>query len=516
MISLSASEWNVRKAFGKIVMWLMVPAVLASIAFAESPSQSHIKVESFDKDPRWDAHNNRIVPDHYSFVVQEFGYSRSNVAGKARGEIGGQVTRASEPAYYADKLAPLTLNDKLSASGTFALTQTTGGAGMFFGFFRAEQPGASGRPISSLGLDFDCEKTGARLALRLITGKNQSCGTFITPFVPGKYRPTPLRADGTRYTWKLDYAPQAADGRGRIAFEFHGDVPKPGELDQKELPARFQQEIRSHFPDTTSFVVDLPKGFKKQNTTFDHFGLMNAMKPGGSAIIFFDDLEYMGKSQDFSQDPNWDAIRNSTGYRETDVGGAHNFGFSKTNYAGGKRGEVGGTFWRGGKYAYYADRVGPLTLKDRLEASGRVILKVGGPDSDLFLGWFNSANKDDPPVESGNFLGVHIGGPTRIGHYFQPVVTTADGREAHADGGPVMSQGEREKWSVMYDPDGDNGNGTVHVTLDDQSITLHLKKGLKSQGARFDRFGVFTSTAGGQMVKLYIDDIKYTTAAPTR
>ncbi|HEX5472365.1 MAG TPA: hypothetical protein VFW73_10785 [Lacipirellulaceae bacterium] len=505
-----------RYPFWTIVTQLVMLPVVGSYAAAQTRSQSGVKVETFDHDPGWDSHNNRIVPNHYSFVVQDFGYSRSNVAGKARGEIGGQVTRASEPAYYADKLGRLTLDNKLSASGTFALTKTTGGAGMFFGFFRAEQPGASGRPISSLGLDFDCEKTGARLAVRLITGKNQSCGTFVTPFIPGKYRPTPLRPDGTRYTWTLDYDPNAAEGRGRIVFTIHGDAPKPGELERRVTSTQFKKEIESHFPNTTSFAIDLPRGFKQQRTMFDHFGLMNAMKPGGNATIYFDDLEYMGKLEDFSQDPDWDAIRNSTSYRETDVGGAHNFGFSKTNYAGGKTGEVGGTIWRGGKNAYYADRVGPLTLDNRLEASGRVNLKVGGPDSDMFLGWFNSANKDDPSADLENFLGVHIGGPTRVGHYFQPAAATADGHRAKLDGGPVMSQGRRQRWSIVYDPAADNGNGTVHVTLDDQSITLHFKKGFKSRGAQFNRFGMFNSTLGGQMVKLYIDDIKYTAATAAR
>src|SRR5439155_21128553 len=130
--------------------------------------------------------------------------------------------RASEPAFYADKFEAKTLEDKLTASGTFAITKTTGGSGLFFGFFHGEQPGASGRPVGSLGMDFDCEGSGARLAVRLITAKNQSCSTFITPFIPGKFRPTPIRNDGTRYAWTLDYDPQAAGGRGQVTFTIHG------------------------------------------------------------------------------------------------------------------------------------------------------------------------------------------------------------------------------------------------------------------------------------------------------
>ncbi len=33
------------------------------------------------------------------------------------------------------------------------------------------------------------------------------------------------------------------------------------------------------------------------------------------------------------------------------------------------------------------------------------------------------------------------------------------------------------------------------------------------KGASFDRFGLFTSTAGGQMVKIYLDDLTYTARA---
>src|SRR5439155_19249026 len=249
--------------------------------------------------------------------------------------------RAARPAFYADKIEPKTLNDRLTASGSFALTKTTGGSGVFFGFFRAEQPGSGGRPVGSLGLDFDGEGGGARLAVRLITAKNQSCGTFITPFIPGKFRPTPIRNDGTRYAFTLDYDPRAADGRGRFTFTLASDAHRPGELEKPELPDAFKQEARRRFPSTTSFSVDLPEGFKRQGTAFDHFGLMNLMKAGGRTSIYFDDLRYEGRSQDFTRDPNWDASGNRVTYQATDVGGAHNFGFSHTNFAGGNPGQVG-------------------------------------------------------------------------------------------------------------------------------------------------------------------------------
>ncbi len=66
----------------------------------------------------------------------------------------------------------------------------------------------------------------------------------------------------------------------------------------------------------------------------------------------------------------------------------------------------------------------------------------------------------------------------------------------------------------MYDPDAEGGLGAIRVTLGQESVTHVLKKGIKAQGAAFDRFGLFTSTIGGQVVKIYLDDLRYTAARP--
>ena len=50
------------------------------------------------------------------------------------------------------------------------------------------------------------------------------------------------------------------------------------------------------------------------------------------------------------------------------------------------------------------------------------------------------------------------------------------------------------------------------ITLDKESVTLPLKKGIKAQGASLDRFGLFTPAVGGQVVRIYLDDLKYTAA----
>ncbi|MBL7041851.1 MAG: hypothetical protein ISR77_24665 [Pirellulaceae bacterium] len=232
--------------------------ISVTVGREEDQPKTVLKTERFDRDPGWESHNNRIVPKEYPTVTQGFGYSETNFAGKATGEMGGQVWRASEPAYYGDRIRPKTLDDKLSASGTFALTSTAPGSGMFFGFFRAEQPGAGGRPIGSLGMNMDCERSGARLAVRLITGQNQSCGTFITPCIPGKV-----------YEWSLVYDPAANDGKGAITATL----------------------------DNESVIHNLKQGqkAKAKDTRLDRFGMFS-IGPGGQIVkLYLDDLQYTAK-----------------------------------------------------------------------------------------------------------------------------------------------------------------------------------------------------------------------------
>src|SRR6266566_4431307 len=101
-----------------IVLMFMLPALGAIVAgHAAEPAKSVTKTESFDRDPGWDSYNNRIVPRKFRMISQDFGFSSTNIAGTATGEMGGWVWRASQPAFYGDKIEPRTLNDRLTASG---------------------------------------------------------------------------------------------------------------------------------------------------------------------------------------------------------------------------------------------------------------------------------------------------------------------------------------------------------------------------------------------------------------
>jgi hypothetical protein len=277
------------------------------------------------------------------------------------------------------------------------------------------------------------------------------------------------------------------------------------------LPENFQQEAQARFPNTTTFSVDLPPDLRKEGANFDRFGLCNATKSGGTMTMFFGDLEYDGQAQDFSKEPAWIGVGNRTNFADYELVGAHDYGYSaKTSFAGGSPGEVGGILWRGLPFSFYADRVGPLNLEQRLEAGGKVKLVTAGPDSDIFLGWFNGAAKDKGAGNAENFVGIHVGGPTRVGHYFIPLLATAKGQKSVIKRGPLIIPGKAFDWSLVYDPAANAGNGEMRVTLGTETVTLALKPDQKNQGASLDRFGFFTSTTGGQMVKIYLDDLKYT------
>ncbi len=254
-----------------------------------------------------------------------------------------------------------TLNDKLSASGTFALSASSGSSGAFFGWFDSDMPG-DGRQ-GNLGIHFAGQGEGARLTLRLVTLKNQSCGTKVTEWTVikkgEKIRPPSIKNDGTRYSWKLDYHP---------------------------------------------------------------------------------------------------------------------------------------------------------------------------PDTGIYLGWFNGTEKEFSPNQAGNFVGVKIGGPTKVGHFFLPAYATAKttpieriGVRQHAatvsidkGTGPVFVPQKVFPWKIVYDPTGNRGKGTIEAKLGDESTTLNLNNGDKEKGAVLNRFGLFTTHRGGSFVRIYFDDITYTAGSEDR
>jgi hypothetical protein len=78
----------------------------------------------------------------------------------------------------------------------------------------------------------------------------------------------------------------------------------------------------------------------------------------------------------------------------------------------------------------------------------------------------------------------------------------------------VLVPGKAYEWTLLYDPAAEGSKGAITVTLGKESVTLTFKEGWKAEGARLDRFGLFNSNVGGQLVRIYLDDLKYTTVRP--
>src|SRR5205085_12168742 len=72
---------------------LAAATFFASISAAQDHSKTVLKTERFDQDPGREVFNNRVEPTHVPTVTQDFGWTK--------GAIGGRVTRAARPAYYA-------------------------------------------------------------------------------------------------------------------------------------------------------------------------------------------------------------------------------------------------------------------------------------------------------------------------------------------------------------------------------------------------------------------------------
>ena len=78
----------------------------------------------------------------------------------------------------------------------------------------------------------------------------------------------------------------------------------------------------------------------------------------------------------------------------------------------------------------------------------------------------------------------------------------------------IRPDGRMREWSIRYSPQGAGGKGRITVTLDDHVQALDLRPGDRDAGATFDRFGLFVLQPGGTYVRVYLDDLTYTTDPP--
>src|SRR5438093_12502747 len=98
-------------------VWLALACMISILTTSTHGQPLLLKTETFDTDPGWDGRNNRATDPAPRQIVQNFAFSSSSTnAGGPAGEIGGFIAPAGEPAFYAKVIAPMSINDPLSAS----------------------------------------------------------------------------------------------------------------------------------------------------------------------------------------------------------------------------------------------------------------------------------------------------------------------------------------------------------------------------------------------------------------
>jgi len=322
--------------------------LLQPAAAGKPGSPTHERTERFDRDPGWERHNNQSVKPRT--IRQDFGFSLTSHAGGKKGEMGGLITPAAEPAYYAKKLSAKSFKDPLSASGTLACTGQAFHA--LIGFFNADTlnewrtPNTIALRISGRGDVFYAWLEYATQKWRAGGDNPQGFPTEKNPKT-GRKQPKGFTSKGMVHRWTLTYDPEANGGRGVITATIDG----------------------------VKAVCHLAPGHKDDGAVFNRFGMLNVMKSAArGGEVWFDDITINGETERFDQDPGWEGFQNRRTYETSIIRPHFDFGYRPTKFAGGaKAGELGGVIYRGDcrypeRMAFFADRLNDLTLKKPLRA----------------------------------------------------------------------------------------------------------------------------------------------------
>jgi hypothetical protein len=475
---------------------------------------------ALDRDPGWEGVRNR-VPTELRRKRQDFGYVAP--AGGAAGAVGGTVWRAIEPAYYGKVVGPFSFDDRLSCSGTLSLraaTATVGwqnGSSIFVGFFDHRAQGW--RPVNFVGFRLEGynEPDGATIEVGYGTSRWTAGGAFVNSAGGVQQRQvTELESskllrvapDGKPHAWALRYEPtrvrESKDtGAGARGIDEGGGATVTLTFDGVES------------------AVTIPPEHRQQGATFDRFGLFNAQIPGNEMELYLGDLTINGARENLAADPRWDGRGNRREVNDALAYGANDFGFAPAERA------IGGRLWRVGtsddaSKGYYGDRVGRLTLDDRLVASGRMRVPRFCVDSGMHFGWFHSKEQGWPRK---NFVGVYLDSLSSDGRFITPMYGTRAARLATGEDGKVSLAGAAHgparplfnpdgtayRWRLEYDPAANGGGGAVTLWLGEQKTVLNLAAGARPEGAEFDRFGLFNmQDNNGKDCVMYLDELSYT------
>jgi hypothetical protein len=403
------------------------------------------RTERFDKDPGWEGRNNRATTPEVRTVRQDFGYSRTANAGGRPGEVGGFITPAAEPAYYARKLRPKTFDDPLSASGTLLCRGRQ--FHLLIAFFNAGTVN-EWRTANTVALRLLGRGDVFYAYVEYCTGKwragGDSPGGFATVKNPttGRVEPRGFKT-GVAHHWSLKYDPAGNNGAGAVTVTLGGETA----------------------------VCHLAAGHKADGAVFDRFGLLPVLKSADAGgEVWIADLTLDGRKEDLSRDPGWEGLNNRIVPAKVPTV-TQDFGYSPTSFAGKEKGEVGGRVWRSTTPAYYGEKITPKGLDDPLTMSGTFALTACSSGSGLFFGWFNA--RQPGSGRPTNSLGWYLDGEkTGARLYFAALTGTnrAHGKfvtpfEKGNKPTPIKADGTRHTFTLTYDPAANDGAGRLRFVV---------------------------------------------------
>lgn len=467
----------------------LLPALSAS---AENVSANTAKAvqrfESFDQDPNWDGYQNRSPVPECRITKQDFGWSQPTAhAGGKPGELGGFLQPAADLASYGKAIPERTFDAPLHAEGKLTSSDAYARGHVNVGYY---QEGAHGWRVPN-SINIRLLGRGAHLYAYL--------GYCTDKWRAGEYEfenpdgsPYEFPINGTVLEWSISYDPKG-NGGGGIVTATIGDV---------------------------TGACPLNEGHKLDGVRINRFGLCNISKSNDDGMEFWlDDLVIDGEPEDFTDDPKWEEFQNRRTYEDCLIRPRFDFGFSPTNHAGGKPGEMGGVVFRGDfeypeEMAHYGDRVESLTLDGPLVAEGKMTLLRGISDSTAIIGWFHDEKSrvggTGQATVPQDFLGVMIEGPSSEGFLFRPAYRFHEGDQFVERHGPeIYPDGAQHTWKVEYNPN-QGAAGTITATLGGKSVTTEVIDSHRATGAEFNRFGIVTVQIDGNYQFIYFDDLSYT------
>lgn len=208
------------------------------------------------------------------------------------------------------------------------------------------------------------------------------------------------------------------------------------------------------------------------------------------------------RTQHFDRDPGWEGHNNRplTSASRTIK---QDFGYSKTAHAGGGAGEIGGLIAPAAEPAYYAKEIPQKSFADSLTASGKLVCT--GRRSHFLITFFNKDTLNE--WRTPNTIALRI---SARGDVFYAWVEYATGRWRAGGDSPQSfpmirnpqtgkaqfkgfpANGKPCTWSLEYQPEGNNGSGSIVARIEGETAVCHLAPGHKAEGAVFNRFGVLT------------------------